>query len=343
MDLAYQEAILPRVSRTFALTIPQLPEDLRTVVANAYLLCRIADTIEDSDSLNVEEKERLSAQFVDIVSDAAPAQRFAQDLSALLGDPAGQAENDLVRNTARVVRLTHSFAPSQRAAVERCVRIMSAGMGEFQRGRYVHGLRDQPHLDRYCYHVAGVVGEMLTELFCFHSRRVAKKREALAKLAVSFGQGLQMTNILKDIWEDKQRNMCWLPQGVFTSVGFDLSNLSRAHGDAAFQVGLARLIAVALAHLRNAVDYALLIPHSERGLRNFCLWAIGMAVLTLRKINRNRGFTSGAQVKITRRMVAAATLVTRALCFSNTLLRIAFGCAMIGLPCASVEAEHPSA
>jgi len=42
---AYQEAILPKVSRTFALTIPQLPPALRDVVANAYLLCRIADTI----------------------------------------------------------------------------------------------------------------------------------------------------------------------------------------------------------------------------------------------------------------------------------------------------------
>ena len=34
-DLAYQERILQDVSRTFALTIPQLPGDLRTVVGNA--------------------------------------------------------------------------------------------------------------------------------------------------------------------------------------------------------------------------------------------------------------------------------------------------------------------
>ena len=46
-DEAYQEHALPGVSRTFALTIPELPGDLRRVVTNAYLLCRIADTIED--------------------------------------------------------------------------------------------------------------------------------------------------------------------------------------------------------------------------------------------------------------------------------------------------------
>ena len=32
---AYQDAILPKVSRTFALTIPQLPPELRRAVANA--------------------------------------------------------------------------------------------------------------------------------------------------------------------------------------------------------------------------------------------------------------------------------------------------------------------
>jgi farnesyl-diphosphate farnesyltransferase len=42
-----QDQLLPGVSRTFALTIPQLPDALRPVVTNAYLLCRTADTIED--------------------------------------------------------------------------------------------------------------------------------------------------------------------------------------------------------------------------------------------------------------------------------------------------------
>jgi farnesyl-diphosphate farnesyltransferase len=48
----YQARILPEVSRTFALTIPQLDVRLRTVIANAYLLCRIADTIEDEHALS---------------------------------------------------------------------------------------------------------------------------------------------------------------------------------------------------------------------------------------------------------------------------------------------------
>ena len=50
-DLTYQDEILQGVSRTFALTIPQLPDALEQVVGHAYLLCRIADTIEDDKHL----------------------------------------------------------------------------------------------------------------------------------------------------------------------------------------------------------------------------------------------------------------------------------------------------
>ena len=39
--------ILPEVSRTFALSIRVLPGELGRAVLAAYLLCRIADTLED--------------------------------------------------------------------------------------------------------------------------------------------------------------------------------------------------------------------------------------------------------------------------------------------------------
>ena len=62
----YQDAILPKVSRTFALTIPQLPPQLRRAVANAYLLCRIADTIEDEPALSAEQKRAFENAFVEL-------------------------------------------------------------------------------------------------------------------------------------------------------------------------------------------------------------------------------------------------------------------------------------
>ncbi len=146
-DLAYQEAILQGVSRTFALTIPQLPEGLRAVVGNAYLLCRIADTIEDSDALTLEEKKCFYASFVEAVVGNGSAEDFGRDLAPCLKGSTSDAERDLVCNAARVIRITQSFMPEEQAAVNRCLRIMSRGMEEFQEGNFAEGLRDLEHLD----------------------------------------------------------------------------------------------------------------------------------------------------------------------------------------------------
>ena len=43
--------VLPAVSRTFALSIRVLPGALGQAVLAAYLLCRIADTVEDEPAM----------------------------------------------------------------------------------------------------------------------------------------------------------------------------------------------------------------------------------------------------------------------------------------------------
>lgn len=336
-DLAYQDAILRDVSRTFALTIPQLPERLRVVVGNAYLLCRIADTIEDSPALDITQKRAFGDVFVEIVEGKRPAGEFGPDLAAALAYGSSTAEQDLVRNAARAVRLTHGFRAEERAALARCVRIMAGGMEEFQEGRFTHGLRDMAHLDSYCYHVAGVVGEMLCDLFCAHSPEIARHRERLMKLAVSFGQGLQMTNILKDIWEDKKRNVVWLPRSVFDRHGFNLDDLGANDRAAGYRAGLNELIGVARAHLADALDYTLLIPKSEPGIRRFCLWAIGMAVLTLRNIHKKPFFRCGDDVKISRSAVRTVIAVSNLACTRDAALRVLFSLATRGLPAVTAD------
>jgi len=91
---------------------------------------------------------------------------------------------------------------------------------------------------------------------------------------------------------------------------------------------------VAREHLSNALRYTQMIPAGERGIRNFCLWALGMAVLTLRKINRHPEFRSGMDVKISRRSVRSTIAASRATAGSNTMIRLLFEIAATGLPSA---------
>lgn len=331
-DLAYQTDILQGVSRTFAFTIPQLPNPLRDAVANAYLLCRIADTIEDEPALSPGLKEEYFQRYIAILEDREDAEAFARELTALLSPATTRSERDLVANIDRVVRITHGFSSVQRAAMERCVRTMKRGMAEFQQGASLAGLRDLPEMDRYCYHVAGVVGEMLTELFCDYSEEIGARREELFALSTSFGQGLQMTNILKDMWDDHGRGVCWLPRDVFSSFGFDLGSLSPGQADPRFVKGLFELVAIARQHLANALRYTLLIPAHETGIRRHCLWALGMAVLTLRRIHAKPHFSNGREVKISRTSVKGVVVVTSALVRSDAALRLLFAAFARGLP-----------
>ncbi len=331
-DLAYQEEILQGVSRTFALTIPQLPDKLRDVVGNAYLLCRITDTIEDEPALSAGQKRAFAERFAEVVAGRAEAEPFARELGALLSSSTTPSEHDLIANTVRVIRITNGFNTVQRGALERCVRIMAGGMAEFQQNATPDGLNDVPHLDRYCYYVAGVVGEMLTELFCDYSAEINARREELLPLAVSFGQGLQMTNILKDVWDDRNRGACWLPKDVFLAAGFDLHSLSPGRTDPGFIKGLSELVAIARRHLANALRYTLIIPPRETGIRRHCLWALGMAVLTLRRIHATPTFSSAQEVKISRRSVWTVVIVTSALARSNLALKFLFGALTRKLP-----------
>lgn len=336
-DVRYQEHILQGVSRTFALTIPQLPPTLRQVIGNAYLLCRIVDTVEDDNALTSEQTRKLAEMFAKVVSGDEAAETFAQNLYPLLSEHTIPAEHDLIKNTPAVIRITHGFNPTQRQALERCVTIMSQGMATYQEVESLAGLENLAAMERYCYHVAGVVGEMLTELFCDYSPEINLNKPALMRLAVSFGQGLQMTNILKDIWEDRKRGACWLPRDIFLEKGFDLNNLYPGCTEQGFYSGLGILIGIAKNHLRNALTYTCLIPPNETGIRRFCLWAIGMAVLTLNKINRKRNFTGGSQVKISRKSVRATTLLTSLLAKQNWVLQRLFVLASKNLPESEID------
>jgi farnesyl-diphosphate farnesyltransferase len=237
------------------------------------------------------------------------------------------------------VSVTAALDERQRRAIERCLELMCGGMHRYQQTAGLQGVPRTADLDEYCYFVAGVVGEMLTELFCGHSPAIDARGAALRALAVSFAQGLQMTNILKDTWEDRARGVCWLPQEVFTRHGINLGALNPGAGGAGFDAGMRELIGVAHAHLRNALAYTLLIPESETGIRRFCLWAVGLAVLTLRKIESTPGFTGGAQVKVTRSSVAMVRLLTGAALHSNWMLRRLFDLAAAGLPLAPVASS----
>lgn len=340
-NFSLQRELLARVSRTFALTIPALPERLEQVVGNAYLLCRITDTIEDAADLDMAAKADLFEQFIAVVKGQGDASAFARTLAPKVAAYASADECSLIEQTPRILDITAGLEAEEHAALAECVTVMGRGMAEFQGRKSVAGLADMAEHGKYCYVVAGCVGEMLTRLFIAHVPELARHRPQLLGLSVSFGQCLQMTNILKDFWEDRAAGVCWLPRDVFVDEGLDLNEVQP--GDPRFARGYRRLISTAHACDNDALAYVLLLPERETALRNFCLWALYMAVLTQRKLIANPRFASGREVKISRRSVRLSVSWSRLAAGRNTALRASFGLLQRGLPPAETAALDRSA
>jgi farnesyl-diphosphate farnesyltransferase len=291
-DLEFCARMLPRVSRTFAPSIQNLPPGLCEPVCIAYLLCRTVDTIEDDRRLARAQRVALFDAFDGALASAAAGHAqtpcvFEEMAQAAQVDQG--ANRELCVSAGAVFRAFAALPPAQRRVIEPRVLEMSTGMREYSgRADAAGGIRlhDVEDLERYCYYVAGTVGELLTDLFLLECPvEPARSRELLAR-ATRFGAGLQLVNILKDVGEDAERGDVFLPGEPAREHGVDVGRLLNPDGRAG---GLALLRSVArLAHqyLATAEEYTLLWPFTRAGreVRLFCAGPLALAFGTLQQI-----------------------------------------------------------
>jgi nucleoside-diphosphate-sugar epimerase/phytoene/squalene synthetase len=286
--------MLPGVSRTFALSIQALPEELRDAVCVAYLLCRIVDTVEDDRRVEPALRQGLFDAFDAALEgstggDASLAGAFEQRALAVSLGPT-ETERRLVAAAGASFRVFAALPAPQREAISPRVAEMSRGMRAYALRADAEGglrLRDIADLEKYCYYVAGTVGELLTDLFALSCVVDDATRRELDARAVSFGLGLQLVNILKDVAEDMVRGDCFLPVGTAAEHGLALDRLlvpsERQKGLALLRTLSAR----AREHLDRAEEYTLLWPGTTAAggdVRLFCTVPLALALATLREV-----------------------------------------------------------
>ncbi len=220
------DQLLEKTSRTFALSIPPLAAPLRQQVTIAYLLFRIADTFEDAAAWPPEMRVSALSNFVRLLRepDAAEARRLAEEWVA-----ARPAEHpgylDLLESVPTVLERFLALPEGAVAIIREHVARSAEGMAAFvaRAGGGELQLRDLADLKAYCYAVAGIVGEMLTELFLLDAPRLEPAAAFLRARAAAFGEGLQLVNILKDSAADRLEGRSYLPAGVPLSAIFTLA------------------------------------------------------------------------------------------------------------------------
>lgn len=318
----FGHAILPGVSRTFAISIRFLPGTLGRAVLTSYLLCRIADTIEDDGTTAPEERARLLEAFLRTLDDAGAADDFPALAAGLSGDTAHLA---LVARTDLVLVLFRALPPRTRERVAHWVREMGTGMAKFVRN-YPDGIRIQTLAEyrEYCYYVAGTVGCLLTELWHEHATAIGKREfERLWTRCQAFGEALQTVNILKDIaWDAQHENAIFIPARDLAAEGSGHETLLSPQHLERNHKAVAHFIELARTDLDDALEYILLIPRRALAIRAFCVLPLLFAYATLRDLSGSRAMlTVGGTVKISRREVKSLMVAGLIALFSNRALR----------------------
>lgn len=308
---AFCRAMLPRVSRTFAINIGVLDGELHRAVLCAYLFCRIVDTVEDAPGLALPEQLALLDEYAILFASDPPAPTA---IAAWIGrwHQASETADEfrLIKGTDLVFAAFAELPPDVKSSVARCVRAMAAGMKQTlelpgHAGSSLRILQTEDDLNQYCYFVAGTVGRMLTELFCRYAPDIdAVARDRMTQLDQAFARGLQITNIIKDCRGDANRGWCYIPLELLKHRGLSPEAFLAGTDRSASLAVINDLTRRTVTYLESALEYTLLLPRRRRRLRLFNLWSLFFAARTLALAwNNPRLLEPNAKVKITRSQV----------------------------------------
>ncbi len=301
----YCRKVLPAVSRTFALGIELLREPLRDQVGVSYLICRILDTIEDTTSLPVRDREDLLLRAeAELLGDEdwLPCAQAIEDFfsSPSLSTP----DQQLCRQALLVLETFHNFPEAVQEAASFPIMEMAEGMALTVRREREEGslrLNSRLELERYCYYVAGTVGRLLTFLFILDRSSLRGPAGGLLHAhAVDFGLGLQLTNIIKGVTGDFHRGVVYLPAEFFREEDLTLKEVLDNPDNPRGRVIGQKLVRIALDRLEGGISYTLAIPPEENDLRLFCALPLFFAVRTLRAALVPGIIFSDRPLKITR-------------------------------------------
>ena len=345
--VAFTKNILPSVSRTFDLAIKFLPSRLGQPVGLAYLLCRIADTFEDSAILSGDQRRDFLIQYAGLMDarenyDESIVRRlkYAFPSTALKADISRPVDNHssilLVQNIDQVLTAVDGSAGDLKKYIFPRVREMALGMADYtilvrdstdrQTGdAQVNILKDEEDWDRYCYYVAGTVGHMLTDIFSDYVGFSEPTRNQLHDLGRSFGLGLQKVNVLKDAVVDTGRGICFLPKTLLEkySISFDRKSHACISGDISGLVGT--VIEACRKHFQDALDYIKVIPHKYLGLRMFLIVPVMLAASTLRLFSEYpQRLLERGDLKLARKDVWSIVRKSAFCKYSNRLLLSSF-------------------
>ncbi|SEH11794.1 farnesyl-diphosphate farnesyltransferase [Natronorubrum sediminis] len=308
-DLEWCYDAVHDVSRTFSITIDRLEEPMAKHICLGYLLCRVADTIEDAGHIPPEAQTELLTTY-DQLLDPTADQTVGDFMTAV--EPWIPDERtddwDVVAETPRILRTFESLEDEPREIMREPVRELVDGMAMFT-SRYAEegGLRLQTleELEEYCWYAAGTVGTLITGLV---ARGASQERAAEMRAnARSFALLLQLVNIAKDVESDyHEENNVYLPAEWLEEEDIDIEQVTDDSNQRGVTNVIKRVTGRAETYLDDAHRYLEVVPETHGN--RLSAWAIPylLAVGTMRELReRPEDVIRDGDVKVSRAEVYA--------------------------------------
>lgn len=222
--------VLKDVSRSFYLSLRLLPAAMRESASLGYLLARASDTISDSAASPVHVRMEWLDKFSSAVAGKAEAPRWPVHLLNSVPDV---RERRLLECSGDLLMWLDRRPAKEAALVREVVRIITSGqaldLDRFRNATREHpvALPDDAALEDYAWRVAGSVGEFWTKLglLTMGARFSSTPESYLLEKGIAYGKGLQLVNILRDVFQDLAEGRCYLP----VTNPADIGQLAAAH------------------------------------------------------------------------------------------------------------------
>ena len=290
-SLDYCKGALQSVSRSFALTIPLVEENILAPIMVGYLEARILDTFEDDigkREISLEERIKSMNILMEILE--SPDSKSAKIKAKELADSADELVlnpnyRDLVKNMERVLTVHSSFDERTKECMVRWLKEMNFGMQKFLK-QEVYSFQD---LNEYCYYVAGTPSGFLTELIRTRSKDISEESaKILSDNERDFGLFLQKVNIIRDFREDILDNekIFW-PGFLFEKHNLQPEDLLKPVNEEKCMEMLDAMIDNASLHIEPVKAYLNAIPEEYAGFRAGAAVNFAMGVATLQSMRNN--------------------------------------------------------
>ena len=303
--------MLREVSRTFALSIEQLPKGPRDALTLGYLLLRVSDGLEDHPALPANRKAALLRTWDRVLAGEEPPAALTGAITQL--DQANP-EIQVAMRCDELLARTRALPPQVSEALIRYVRQTTLGMARWQEQGPI--VATEAEMDDYMHQVAGRVGYLITDVFSFYSPAVRQRRDELLPLGREFGLALQTVNIIRGMHGDHQRGWVFVPRTFYQRHGLTRQELfDPRHTEQALKV-VDTLVAKAERHLACGLEYVRLLPRRMHRMRLMCAWPLLFAARTL-AISRGNAAVLHSEAKISRAQVRAIMRNTALFGWSN--------------------------